>query len=248
MHRFYLPSVVPGEEIPLSRGDSRKASRILKLVPGDRVVLWEESGKEYQALITQVTGPFVYVRTVEEMVNQAESPLDITLVQGIPKGDKLELIIQKAVEIGAARILPVLTERTVAQVPPERRKNRLQRWQTIAREAARQSGRVRIPEIGEIITLEQLWSGLEPEAVKLLLWERESAGMKSYLKSNTPTPGVPIYLIVGPEGGLGLEEVAQGVAAGCVPLSLGCRILRTETAGLVGLSLILYEWGDLGGS
>ncbi len=248
MHRFYLSSVPPGaEELPLSPEDARKICRVLKLAPGDEIILWNESGVEYRALITKVTGQFVYVRVLEELENTAESPLFLNLVQGIPKGDKLELIIQKATELGVRRIYPIVTERTVVRIPEERRASRLQRWQSIAREAARQCGRVRIPEIAEINTLDGIWGILETGAIKLICWERETAGLKAYLRRFGRPPRVPVYLFVGPEGGFSPQEVAACIGRGGITVSLGPRVLRTETAGLIGLSLVLYEWGDLGG-
>lgn len=248
MHRFFLTSVPCGvDEIPLSPEDARKICRVLRLVPGDEIIIWDAAGSEYSALITRVAGLDVYVRILEEREQRVESPLCLNLVQGIPKGDKIELVIQKATELGARRIFPVVTERTVVHVPLERRPARLQRWQTIAREAARQCGRVLIPEIAAIRTLNELWDAPEPEAIKLICWEQETGGLKAYLRNTTPSPRASVYLFVGPEGGFTSQEVANGIARGGVPVSLGPRILRTETAGLVGLSLVLYEWGDLGG-
>lgn len=248
MQRFYMPSFpTRGEEFPLSPENARKASRVLRLLPGAEIVLWNDAGNEYRALITKVTGQFVYVRVVEELENKAEAPLYLGLVQGIPKGDKLELIIQKATELGVQRIFPVVTERTVVRIPEERRGSRLKRWQAIAREAARQCGRVRIPDIAEIDTLEGIWDHMEEEAIKLICWEGEASGLKAYIRSFSLPPRVPIYLFVGPEGGFSPREVEACVAKGAVAVSLGPRILRTETAGLIGLSLLLYEWGDLGG-
>ncbi|MGB9791100.1 MAG: 16S rRNA (uracil(1498)-N(3))-methyltransferase [Thermacetogeniaceae bacterium] len=248
MQRFYMPSFpARGEEFPLSPENARKASRVLRLIPGDEIILWNEAGSEYRALITKVTGQFVYVRVLEEVENDAESPLSLRLVQGIPKGDKLELIIQKATELGVQKIYPVVTERTVVRIPEERRASRLKRWQAIAREAARQCGRVRIPEVAEIDTLEGIWRHVEGDAIKLICWEEGVAGLKAYLRSFSAPPQVPVYLFVGPEGGFSAREVEACVARGGVVVSLGPRILRTETAGLIGLSLLLYEWGDLGG-
>lgn len=248
MHRFFVPSLPSGDgEFPLGPEDSRKICRVLRLNPGDEIILWDEAGSEYRALITKVTGQFVYVRVLEELENRTESPLFLSLVQGIPKGDRLELIIQKATELGVQRIYPVITERTVVRVPEERRASRMKRWQAIAREAARQCGRVHIPEIAEINTLEGILGILERGAIKLILWERETSGLKAYLRSFSSPPRVPVYLFVGPEGGFSAQEVESCIAMGGTAVSLGPRILRTETAGLIGLGLLLYEWGDLGG-
>lgn len=249
MHRFFLPDVQPGEgEFPLDPGDANKICRVLRLRPGAEISIWDGSGREYRARITRIAGQSVYVQTAGQRENDQESPLPLVLVQGIPKGDKMELIIQKATELGVREVCPVLTERTVAQVPAERRRSRLQRWQVIAKEAARQCGRQRIPDISEITSLNDLWNRLSPDSCKLICWEEEGSGLKDFLRSRKSPPGAPVYLFVGPEGGFSQAEVARGSERGAVAVSLGKRILRTETAGLVGLSLILYEWGDLGGA
>jgi 16S rRNA (uracil1498-N3)-methyltransferase len=191
-----------------------------------------------------VAGYHVYVKILKEREPAVESPLRITLVQGIPKGDKIEFIIQKATELGAWGVCPVITERTVVQVTPERKNSRVRRWQAIAAEAARQSGRVRAPGVAEIATFEALCEGLEPGACKLIFREGEAYGLKEYLRNTAPSS--PVYLFIGPEGGFSPREVEAVLARGGVAVSLGRRILRTETAGLVSLSLLQYEWGDLG--
>ncbi|MDN5375868.1 MAG: rRNA (uracil1498-N3)-methyltransferase [Thermacetogenium sp.] len=247
MHRFYLPSVPLGREFPLPREDSRKICRVLRLAPGDEILLWDAAGREFCALITRRGGQQVFARVLAERNTDVEPDLRVALVQGIPKGDKFEFIIQKATELGVWRIYPAVTERTVMRIPPEKRRKRLERWRVIAREAARQCGRVCIPEVMEISPLEDIWTGIEPEALKILLWERERCGLKEFLRENSPPPHAPVYLFVGPEGGLSEQEVERGRTYGAGGVNLGPRILRTETAGLVGLSLVLYEWGDLGG-
>lgn len=247
MHRFFVPSVSCSEEFSLNQDDAKKISRVLKLGPGDEIFLWDESGKEYLAQITRMNQHSVYVRVVDERFPEVESLLRVILVQGIPKGDKMEFVIQKTTELGVWGILPVITERTVVQLSEERRKTRLKRWQVIAKEAARQSGRVHIPEIGEITSLPEVWEQLDPGAIKLICWEGKATGLKSYFQTAVPSFQHPVYLFIGPEGGFSSSEVEYGVARGGIPVSLGPRILRTETAGIVGLSLLLYEWGDLGG-
>jgi 16S rRNA (uracil1498-N3)-methyltransferase len=247
VHRFYLPSVPLGREFPLPQEDSRKICRVLRIAPGNEILLWDATGREYCALITRRDGQRVFARVLAERNTDVEPDLRVALVQGIPKGDKFEFIIQKATELGVWRIYPAVTERTVVRIPPEKRRKRLERWRVIAREAARQCGRVCIPEVMDISPLEEIWTGIEPEALKILLWERETCGFKEFLRENFPPPHTPVYLFVGPEGGLSEQEVERGRTYGAGGVSLGPRILRTETAGLVGLSLVLYEWGDLGG-
>lgn len=248
MHRFYLPSVsLRGTEFPLAREESRKICRVLRLRPGSEIALWDATGTEYSALITRIEGQQVFVRVLAEQERAVEAPLKLALVQGIPKGSKFDYIIQKATELGVWRICPAVTERTIVKISREKRGKRQQRWQMIASEAARQSGRVQIPEVMGIAPLEEICAGIESDCLKILLWEREASGFKEFLRRNSPPPQAPVYLFVGPEGGFSEQEVARCLADGGVSVSLGPRILRTETAGIVGLSLVLYEWGDLGG-
>jgi len=248
VHRFYLPSVSPGEtEFPLAREESRKISRVLRLRPGSEIVLWDAAGKEYCAQITRIVGQQVFVRVIAVQDRAVESPLKLALVQGIPKTGKFEYIVQKATELGIWRIYPAVTERTIVKIPWEKRELRRRRWQKIASEAVRQSGRVQIPEVMEIAFLEEICAGIEHDALKIVLWEREASGLKEFLRQNSVPSQAPVYLFVGPEGGFSEQEVERCCADGGVTVSLGPRILRTETAGVVGLSLVLYEWGDLGG-
>jgi 16S rRNA (uracil1498-N3)-methyltransferase len=237
-------------DFPLSRGDARKILRVLKLDRGDEVWLWDEEGREYRAVITKTAGMSVYVRVLEERGRDVESPLRLALVQGIPKGDKFEFIIQKATELGVWRIYPAVTERTVVRIPAERRESRLRRWQAVAREAARQCGRVQIPQVMPAAPLDEILTcDHDPAAHRMFLWERETGdnSLKGYLLSRAQSPAAPVYVFVGPEGGFSAREAELARSCGCAAVTLGSRILRTETAALIGLSLILYEWGDLGG-
>lgn len=248
MHRFFMPSVNPGRrEISLDPRDAKKICRVLKLRPGDEIFLWDSKGKEYRACITKITGRNVFVQVLEQRQTIPEPPFRITLVQGIPKRDKFEFIIQKATELGIWAVQPVVTGRTVVRIPPERRTTRLKRWQVIVKEAARQSGRAHIPVVAEITSLADLWKRLDPDALKLIIWEEGTRPLKEYLRSSAFSPRPPVYLFVGPEGGFEKQEVEEAISHGSVAVSLGPRILRTETAGLIVLSLLLYEWGDLGG-
>ena len=247
MHRFYVPAVPLNEDFPLPRRDAKKILRVLRLSPGEEILLWDDEGREYRAQITRAEGMSVYVKVLEEQSKEVESPLPLVLVQGIPKGDKFEFIIQKATELGVWRVYPALTERTIVRIPPDRQGSRKERWQSVAREAARQSGRVQVPEIMPVTTLTELVQNIEKDAHRLILWEGEKGtGLKDYLRQNKPTKG-SVYLLIGPEGGFSQQEVEFCINNSFTSVTLGPRILRTETAGLVSLSLILYEWGDLGG-
>jgi len=235
------------EEILLDPRNSRKILKVLRLKPGEEILLWDGEGKEFRACIKKIRGTRVSVELLERTQPEPEPPLRVILVQGIPKGEKFDLIIQKATELGVWAIHPVVTERTVVRIPEDKKASRQRRWQEIATEAARQSGRIHIPEVTKIIPFSLLWQQLGSGSLKLIFWEGGTQPLKQVFRRVNLSEYSAVYLFIGPEGGFEKEEVEEAVAHGAVPVSLGPRILRTETAGLVALSLILYEWGDLGG-
>ena len=157
----------------------------------------------------------------------------------------MELIIQKCTEVGIAKIIPVLTERTVVKLDDGKKGKRHERWQKIAQEASKQCRRATVPQIGEICTWEEYLTKVSNNEPVLVLWENETArGIKSYLQENNGLNKLTI--VIGPEGGLAQQEVDKLLAIGAQTVSLGPRILRTETAGLAALVMVLYELGDLG--
>jgi len=162
----------------------------------------------------------------------------------------MELIIQKGTELGAARVIPLVTERTIVRLEPGRAVNRQQRWQKVAAEAARQSQRSLIPRVDLPTGFKEVLKALpDPEtSLCLIPWEDESACfIKPLLRQRTAIPE-SVWVFIGPEGGFSAAEIEQARAAGAIPVSLGPRILRTETAGFTVLTMLLYEWGDLGGA
>jgi 16S rRNA (uracil1498-N3)-methyltransferase len=169
---------------------------------------------------------------------------DVTLIQALTKGDKLDMVVQKATELGVARVIPATSARSVPRLEAMRAIGRRTRWQKIAREAARQSGRPDVPEIEPVTALETAVASTHREALKLMLWEgaREHS-LREVLPANRPSR---IVIAIGPEGGFAAEEVDAARASGFVTVGLGPRILRTETAALVALSILGFALGDLG--
>lgn len=246
MRRFFVPPQLLDERRGVLGSDlGRHLVTVLRLGPGDSVLLADGSGREAVAHIAAVSKEGVSLDIEPPRpAAAAEAPLAITLLQGLPKGDKLDLVLQKATELGVARIVPFLAERSVSRVAGEKRDRRLQRWERIAMEAARQSGRRTIPVIGYA---ENLADALRRETgdLRLLLWEEEQElGLRAVLGQSEKPASVAV--IIGPEGGLTPAEAATATAAGFVPLTLGSRILRTETAGLAIVAILQYLWGDLG--
>jgi 16S rRNA (uracil1498-N3)-methyltransferase len=220
-------------------------AHVLRLKKGAHICLNDGSDREYTGIISRVAGESITVTLEETLTAPAtESGPRITLFQGIPRGNKLELILQKCTELGVAGIVPFMASRSVARVPAGRLREKLERWQRIVREAARQSNRASVPDISFAADLAEALN-LAEDPVKLLLWEEEQAGTLKKVLAELPPPE-RIAVIVGPEGGLTAEEVASAVKCGFVPVSLGKRIVRTETAGLAIVAILQFYWGDIG--
>lgn len=246
------PALAPGQVAVLVGSDAQHIARVLRLRPGDRIVLCDGRGFDYAAELVSVDPARVAARVLSSAPSRGEPPLFLILVQGIPKGDKMDLVVQKAVEVGVSRIIPVLAARTVVAWDAAKAEARRRRWQRIAYEAAKQAQRGRVPTVAPVTSLSDLLASAAPGAGGdlgqiIVPWEAaRDAGLRDVLRG-VPPPG-PVTVIIGPEGGLEAGEVALAQARGAHTVTLGPRVLRTETAGLVAASVILYEWGDLGGS
>ncbi|MBF0159715.1 MAG: 16S rRNA (uracil(1498)-N(3))-methyltransferase [Magnetococcales bacterium] len=216
--------------------------RVLRLRVGAGVVLFDGRGQDWPGQLTSVTPQATVVLGAMPSTPATESPLRVTLVQGVPKGERMEWIIQKWVELGGDRLIPLLTQRGVVQLPPERRQDRQQRWQRIAIEAAEQCGRSRVPVVEQPVTWSDLAACLVDDGSRLLLQER----MATPTTLNQIRPQSAVTVLVGPEGGLTAEEQRMACdSMGFVPVSLGRRVLRTETAALAAMAAVQLLWGDM---
>ena len=242
MRRFTLPPerVVDGR-VTFDREESRHLTRVLRLQPGDTVVATDGAGRDYTVRLDSVgdaaTGTVLAVER-----GAAESPLAITLVQGIPKGDKMEAIVRAATELGVACVRPALCERTIVRLEPARWRERARRWQRVAREAAKQCGRAVIPEVEAPRPLAECLLGVSAD-LGLCCWEGGGLPLSDALAS--PASPRSALLVVGPEGGLAPGEVEAARAGGLTIVSLGPRILRTETAGPAMVAILQSRFGDL---
>ena len=246
MRRFTIaPDRRQGSHVTFDRDESHHLARVLRLRPGDTVIAVDGSGHDYAVRLEHVgegeaTGTIVGIAT-----RAVESPLAITLVQGVPKGDKMELIVRAATELGVACVVPALTERTIVRLEPARWRERSRRWQRVAKEAAKQSRRAVIPEVDIPRPLEAALERTAGAGLRLCLWEGEATPLARTLDSlDAPPPTVAV--LVGPEGGLGRDEVLRARARGWQVASVGPRILRTETAGPALIAILQHHWGDLG--
>lgn len=244
--RFFLQTgQLDSGRVRIYGDDAHHITRVLRLRVNDKIECVNQDGKVYQVRLAKLGSEVIGV--VEGVLHSdPESPLVVTLYQGLAKGDKMDLVIQKAVELGAAEIIPFTSSYTVVKLEDKRAKARHQRWQRIALEAAKQSGRTRVPEVSELHSFPEVVNSVqgrqnEGELAVLAYEAEKTQGIKALQKQPAR-----VSVIVGPEGGFAPEEVESLKFAGAKTVTLGPRILRTETAGLVLLSIIGYRWGDLG--
>lgn len=247
MRRFFTaPEAVQGNSIVFDAELAHHMGKVLRLAPGEQVTVCTGDGMVYLAELEQFSKDSVTGRILETLENQKETDVQIVLYQGMPKGDKLELIVQKCTELGVSSVIPVETGRSIVHLDAKKAEKKIERWQKIAHEASQQSKRVQVPEIGPYLTWKQCLAQLkEDDGLTIIFWEDEQTqSLKHLLRSQNEKPQ-KINLIVGPEGGLSEDEVNQLREIGAVSASLGKRILRTETAGLAGVAIILYEYDEM---
>ncbi|WP_109124741.1 16S rRNA (uracil(1498)-N(3))-methyltransferase [Dyella sp. C11] len=235
-----LPLAV-GQELGLPAQAGEHVARVLRMTAGAPITLFNGDGVDYPSVIVAVGKRDVSVRVEAAEPVGNESPLALTLAQGVARGEKMDLIVQKATELGVARIVPLITERSEVKLDASRAEKRLAHWQAVSASACEQSGRARLPEVLPAVPLEQWLRQLPQDGALRLALLPEGTRQANEL-SFTPAGGV---LVVGPEGGLGQRDTAALGEAGFSGLRLGPRILRTETAGLAALAALQALHGDI---
>ena len=243
MHRFFIPKPFK-QEIQITGQDAHHIIDVLRMGPGDPLQVVADDGISFVGEITAVSTNTVTISAKEILRETHEPDVSISLLQGLAKGEKMELIIQKAVEIGVAEIFPLAMDHSVVVLDRSKAGKKTERWQKIAEAAAKQSKRDMIPDVHEVMKLSQV---LQEEKWDLLVIAYESENrisLKEVLQAHKNAKSIGV--IIGPEGGLSNEEVKAAQEAGGIAVSLGRRILRTETAGLVAATAILYETDNLG--
>jgi 16S rRNA (uracil1498-N3)-methyltransferase len=238
--RFHCPfPLASGALVDLPDEAAHHATKVLRLVEGDAVILFDGRGGEWTGRLGRV-GKAVTVQLTEFAAVDRESPLLVTLAQGLPAADKMDWIMQKGVELGVAAFRPLASRRSVIRLAGERLERRVAHWQAVAVAACEQCGRNRVPPVAPLVDLPHFFG--EPRAdreLRLIL----APGAACRL-SALPRPDGPVTLLVGPEGGFEAGELAAAQLAGFQPISLGPRVLRTETAGLATLAALMALWGD----
>jgi 16S rRNA (uracil1498-N3)-methyltransferase len=242
MRRFFVPPAdLRGETVPLGAETAQHLGTVLRLGPGAEILLLDGEGTVCRCVVESLGRRGGAARVLERR-REAETALPVHLLQGLPKGEKMELVLQKGTELGITAFTPVLAGRGVAVPPVERGAKRLERWARIVREAARQCGRPCLPLLSPPLPLAEALAGCRQE-LRLMLWEEESRPLAEVLPAGAPRD---VALLVGPEGGFAAAEAQAALRAGFVPVRLGPRILRTETAGLAAAAILQYRYGDLG--
>ena len=239
--RFHVPSAAPGAHLALPEHTAHHAREVLRLRAGAPVRVFDGLGAEYEAVLDEVSRRTVSARLTGAVIAAPESPLHLVLAMSPLKGDRMELVLQKATELGVAEVRPVVTERTDAAARPALHGSRLERWQRVASGAAEQCGRSVVPRIAETTTLAALLA--EPFAgTRIALLETPGHPPLPTLACEVAKP---LLLLVGPAGGFEASEDARLRAAGYAPASLGPRILRSETAAIAAVAVAQATWGDL---
>lgn len=242
MNRFFGRSEnISDKEIIIDGGDVNHIRNVLRMKPGGRLIVSGAGSIEYLCEIREFDGERVILDIVEKRCENRELGARICLFQGLPKGDKMELIIQKCVELGVHEIVPVAMKRSVVKLDGKKSEAKTARWQAVSESAAKQSGRSVIPRVHMPMSYEDALEYAASMDVRLIPYEL-AEGMEATREAvESVRTGMSVAVFIGPEGGLELSEVEAAKAAGAIPISLGKRILRTETAGMALMSVLAYR-------
>lgn len=243
MYQFFVDaSQIRGRRVVITGGDVNHIRNVLRMRPGEELSVFNGAdGREYRCGIEEIREEEVIcsLRFIRE--EGVELPARVTLFQGLPKADKMEFIVQKAVELGVYAVVPVATRRAVVKLDEKKARAKTERWQAIAEAAAKQSRRAVVPRVGNVCTLKEALAQAAGMDVKLIPYELSEGMAETRKQIESVAPGQEVAVFIGPEGGFEEEEVELARAAGFVPVTLGKRILRTETAGLVVMAWLMYR-------
>lgn len=247
MQRFFVKPYQIDEkahEIHITGTDVNHIANVLRMRQGEELWVSDGEKKEYHCVIEAIDGGEVLLHILYAQEPDYELPSRIYLFQGLPKADKMELIIQKAVELGAYEIIPVETKRCVVRLDKKKAEKKTARWQQIAESAAKQSKRMLVPEIHSVMSYKEALDYAEKLDVLLIPYELADKMAETKAVLDMIQKGQSVGIFIGPEGGFEEEEVRAAVSKGAAPVTLGRRILRTETAGLAVLSILMFQLED----
>lgn len=248
MQRYFVNSEQFGEhDVEITGDDARHLQQVMRVKQGQKVICSDGESREALVKVHMIEQGRVIAKIVEHLSMDNEPQAQVWIAQSLPKSDKIETVIQRCTEIGAVRFMPFTSERTIVQYNAQKTMRRMERWRKIAKEAAEQAHRNRIPTIDEPMRWQQVLDMVGQVQLALICYEQETAAtFRTLLTQHLPLE--KILIIVGPEGGFTADEIEAAKQAGCHSVSLGKRILRTETAAMVALASILYENGEIGGA
>ena len=242
MHRFFIQhSQIQDKRLYVEGADVNHIKNVLRMKHGDQVMISDGEGMQYLCTLEAFESGLVWFEIVDAWKENRELPSKLYLFQGLPKSDKMELIIQKATELGVYELIPTVTGRTVVKLDEKKAQKKTARWNAIAESAAKQSGRSRIPQVREVMTFSEALAYAGDLDVLLIPYEKAEGMDATRQAVEGIRPGQSVGIFIGPEGGFEEAEVEQAMACGALPVTLGRRILRTETAGFVVLSMLLYH-------
>ena len=240
-HFFVTPEQVQGEKIKILGSDVNHIKNVLRMKSGEELKVSDGNNRMYLCEITDIASEEIALCVKEELACDTELPSRIYLFQGLPKGDKMELIIQKAVELGAYEIIPVETKRAVVKLDEKKAAKKVERWNSIAEGGAKQSGRNVVPKVREVMSFREAIQYATSMDVILIPYELAEGMEETKRIIEEIRPGQSVGVFIGPEGGFETQEVEYAVSNGAKVITLGKRILRTETAGLTTLSILMYH-------
>jgi len=241
MHRFFIQhSQIQGSRLYVEGPDVNHIKNVLRMKRGDQVMVSDGEGMQYLCALESFTDGLVWFEIVDTWKENRELSSKLYLFQGLPKSDKMELIIQKAVELGVYQVIPVVTRRAVVKLDEKREEAKVRRWNKIAESAAKQSGRSVIPQVTGVMSFKEALTFAGGFEVKVIPFEHARGMDGTRQEFGRIGPGMDVGIFIGPEGGFEDEEIALAASAGVRAVSLGRRILRTETAGLMVMSVIGY--------
>jgi len=247
MHRFFVnrKSII-ADHVKITGNDAEQIRKVLRIREGEEIAVLDGLGWEYKVKLTEIKKGHVTGEIIFKDFKSEDTKIKIVLGQGIPKGEKMDFIVQKATELGVNEIVPLKLERCIVKIPPLGGLEKIKRWQRIAKESSEQSLRRFIPSINTIYDLSQFCDKYKDADLKIVFYEGEKIkGLRKFLNEKGEIKSISI--IVGPEGGLSSEEVEIANSDGFITAGLGQRILRTETVALSAISILQFIYGDLGG-
>jgi len=246
MNRFFVSKTdIQGEQVVLGREQAHQISHVLRMKPGERIIVLDNTGFEYEAVLTDIAKGKVAGRIESRHTGAGEPSVQLTLYQSLLSRDKFEIVLQKCTEVGVSRFVPVITQRSLVRDTDAVTPKKLTRWRRIITEAAEQSHRSRMPELAEPKRFEEIASELSGFDCSLIASPHEKqTTLRKALQSGKTEPKT-VALLIGPEGGFADEEISSAVEAGAKAVGLGPRILRTETAAIISAALVLHELNQM---